>query len=128
MKIINVLKYRFLNWLLEKILSIDAKREFDIEGKASIIGNYYGVPDYLIKRTRKRQYAMARQVLATVLVDNSLLTLAEIGNYIYGADHSMVIYSHKAIDNLIETDKRFEYKFFNLIGKMNLKYYKYQIR
>lgn len=122
------LKYRLINWLLKTILKNEAKIESDIEMKTEIIGNYFGVPNYLTNKTRKREYVKARQILATILVDNTPLTLTTIGNHIWGSDHSIVIYSHKVIDNIIDTDRRFKYEFFKLIRKMNLEYSKYQVK
>lgn len=60
----------------------------------------------LIVRSRKRHLVIKRQLVQKYLVQKGF-TLKETGQLTGGYDHSTVINSIKAVDNLIHTDEQF---------------------
>ncbi|MDW8274582.1 MAG: chromosomal replication initiator protein DnaA, partial [Chitinophagales bacterium] len=83
-------------------------REVSIEYIQKTVCEYFNVPvDALKEKTRKRMVVQARQLsmyLAKNYTKNSLKT---IGKHFGGRDHSTVIHSCQAIQNLIDTDQEF---------------------
>jgi len=84
-------------------------REVSIDFIQKTVCDFFGVEEQKLKeKTRKRQIVQARQLsmyLAKNLTKNSLKT---IGNYFGGRDHSTVIHSCQAIQNLMDTDGKFK--------------------
>lgn len=83
-------------------------REVSIDFIQKTVCEYYNVPiDHLKEQTRKRMIVQARQLsmfLAKNYTKNSLKT---IGKHFGGRDHSTVIHSCQAVQNLIDTDDEF---------------------
>jgi chromosomal replication initiator protein len=84
-------------------------REVSIDFIQKSVCDYFDVPvDSLKEKTRKRQIVQARQLsmyLAKQFTKNSLKV---IGRHFGGRDHSTVIHSCYAIQNLIDTDQKFK--------------------
>ncbi len=84
-------------------------REVSVEFIMKTVCDYFDVPiDKLKEKTRKRAIVQARQLsmfLAKNLTKNSLKV---IGKHFGGRDHSTVIHSCQAIQNLMDTDNKFK--------------------
>lgn len=85
-----------------------ADREFTIEHIQKLVCEQLNVPyDRLMLRTRKREIVQARQItmyLAKLYTKTSLKT---IGEHFGGFDHTTVIHSCSAVENLIESSTEF---------------------
>lgn len=84
-------------------------REITVESIQTLVAEYFSVSkDQLAGKTRKRQIVIARQLsmfLAKKLTDASLKA---IGASFGGRDHSTVIHSCKAVQDLLDTDALFK--------------------
>lgn len=84
-------------------------REVSIDFIQKSVCDYFEIPmDSLKEKTRKRAIVQARQLsmyLAKHFTKNSLKV---IGRHFGGRDHSTVIHSCYAIQNLIDTDQKFK--------------------
>ena len=98
-----------------------------------ICANEWGIePSQLIQSTRKRTLVEPRQVSMQLIKKHTLLTLSEIGKFymtvkknkvIYGKDHTTIIHGIKAVDNLLEYDKRFSEKYKRITETIDLIFY-----
>lgn len=83
----------------------------------------YGFIDF---EGKPRKHALSRQVLATLIYDNTNFSLRIIGEkYMGGKTHATVLHAHKVIDNLMSTNKRFKLTYESIMIQFGLKYYKY---
>lgn len=84
-------------------------REITVESIQALVAEFFGVTkEMLAGKTRKRQIVIARQLsmfLAKKLTDASLKA---IGASFGGRDHSTVIHSCKAVQDLLDTDTIFK--------------------
>ncbi len=84
-------------------------REVSIDFIQKTVCEYFDVPvEKLREKTRKRQVVQARQLsmfLAKHFTKNSLKI---IGKHFGGRDHSTVIHSCQAVQNLMDTDGKFK--------------------
>jgi chromosomal replication initiator protein len=84
-------------------------REVSIDYIQKVVCEYFSIQnDKLKEKTRKRAVVQARQLsmfLAKMYTKNSLKV---IGKYFGGRDHSTVIHSCQAVQNLIDTDDAFK--------------------
>jgi chromosomal replication initiator protein len=62
----------------------------------------------IVSTSRKRNFVLPRHVVCHLVKKYTLLALKDIGWFMGGRDHSTIIHSIRAIDNLIATDKAFE--------------------
>ncbi|MCH8902562.1 MAG: chromosomal replication initiator protein DnaA, partial [Bacteroidetes bacterium] len=84
-------------------------REISIDFIQKIICEYFKVPAELLKdKTRKREVVQARQLSMYLTKNLTKNSLKVIGQYFGGRDHSTVIHSCQAIQNLMDTDKKFK--------------------
>jgi chromosomal replication initiator protein len=81
-----------------------------------ILGIYGLEKTDLVTRSRKRKFAIARQLIFTLALKNTKLSLAKIGDE-YNRDHATVLYSNKAIFDLRDTNLRFR-EFFDEISRV----------
>jgi hypothetical protein len=73
------------------------------------VAGYYNMKLWQIHqktKTRKREIVQTRQVAMFFSRIFTKYSLATIGNYFSGKDHSTVLYASKTINNLIETDRQ----------------------
>ena len=83
-------------------------REVSIDFIQKQVAEYFDVPVELLKeRTRKRAIVQARQLSMYFAKQFTNKSLKSIGDFFGGRDHSTVIHSNQAIENLIETDEDF---------------------
>jgi len=84
-------------------------REVSIDFIQKTVCEYFNVPVDLLKdKTRKRAVVQARQLSMFLAKQFTNQSLKSIGKFFGGRDHSTVIHSCQAVQNLIETDDEFE--------------------
>lgn len=76
---------------------------------------------------KKRDAVLPRQIVTTILIDNTVMPLQKIGGLIAKKpkNHATLIYSHKTIDGLYDTDFKFKQIFEGIIKTKQLKYFNY---
>ncbi len=96
-------------------------REISIDFIQNTVCDYFDVPVEMLKeKTRKRAIVQARQLsmfLSKGLTKNSLKV---IGKHFGGRDHSTVIHSCQAIQNLMDTDGTFKEQVADIQKKIQL--------
>jgi chromosomal replication initiator protein len=84
-------------------------REVSIDFIQKTVCDYYNVPiDHLKEQTRKRMIVQARQLSMFLAKSYTKNSLKVIGKHFGGRDHSTVIHSCQAVQNLIDTDDEFK--------------------
>jgi chromosomal replication initiation ATPase DnaA len=71
-----------------------------------IVNEETGFDPFNSPKFRKREFVLSRHIFLTVLLDQHIMTYAQVG-LILGKDHSSVSASKKAIQDLYDTDKEF---------------------
>lgn len=80
-------------------------REITIESIQSLVAEHYKVPvDSLSGKTRKRSVVIARQLAMYLAKNMTNSSLKSIGDAFGGRDHSTVIYSCRAVNDLMDID------------------------
>ena len=69
--------------------------------------------DSTFLKTKKNEYANARQVTMSIALNNLKCTLKEVGNF-FGKDHTTVLHAKKVVNNFIATEPDFAYKYMNV--------------
>lgn len=84
-------------------------REVSIDFIQKQVCEHFDVPVELLKdKTRKRAIVQARQLSMYFAKQFTNKSLKSIGDFFGGRDHSTVIHSNQAVENLIETDEDFK--------------------
>jgi chromosomal replication initiator protein len=84
-------------------------RELSIDYIQKAVCDFFDVPvDKLKEKTRKRQVVQARQLSMFLSKNFTKHSLKAIGKHFGGRDHSTVIHSCQAIQNLMDTDTKFK--------------------
>lgn len=84
-------------------------REVSIEYIQKTVCEYFEISiDKLKEKTRKRQIVQARQLSMYLAKNYTKNSLKVIGKHFGGRDHSTVIHSCQAIQNLLDTDPEFK--------------------
>jgi chromosomal replication initiator protein len=106
---------------LQKIVQ-SIESEVGIDYIQKFVSEYFGVQVDLLKdKTRKREIVVARQVSMYFAKEYTNMSLKSIGNHFGGRDHSTVIHAITAVNDLMDTDKRFNATMQDLIKKIKLK-------
>ncbi|MDB5273180.1 MAG: chromosomal replication initiator protein DnaA [Chitinophagaceae bacterium] len=106
---------------LQKIVQ-SIESEVGIDYIQKFVAEYFGVAVDLLKdKTRKREIVVARQVSMYFAKEYTNMSLKSIGAHFGGRDHSTVIHAITAVNDLIDTDKRFNATMQDLIKKIKLK-------
>lgn len=96
-------------------------KEVTVENIKALVAEHFDIPlEKLHSKTRKRSVVMARQLsmfFAKKMTNKSLKT---IGEKFGGRDHSTVIYSCKAVQDLMDTDIAFKEDVMELEKKINI--------
>jgi chromosomal replication initiator protein len=93
--------------ILQNILD-DIEAEVDMGMIHKSVSEYYVLaPEVLMGRQRTQEIARARQVAMYFAKIYTDFSLKSIGTY-FNRDHSTVIHAIQAVENLIESDKRFK--------------------
>ena len=80
-----------------------------VENIAKLVAEHFDVPvEKLSSKTRKRSVVIARQLSMYLAKNYTKSSLKMIGDNFGGKDHSTVIYSIKAVNDLIDTDSIFK--------------------
>ena len=84
-------------------------REISIDYIQKSVCEYFNVAQDLLKaKTRKREIVQARQLSMFLAKSHTKNSLKAIGQYFGGRDHSTVIHSCQAVQNLMDTDQDFK--------------------
>lgn len=84
---------------------------------ANTICRYFNIPrDILESKTRKREIVQCRQIAMYFSKRLTKDSLSTIGSIIGDKDHATVLHACKTINNLIDTDKKFDAQI-NLLEK-----------
>lgn len=82
-----------------------------IESIQELVAKTFDIPvDQLNGKSRKRGVVIARQLSMYLAKNYTNKSLKVIGDYFGGKDHSTVIYSCKAIQDMLDTDPKFRSK------------------
>lgn len=96
-------------------------REVSIDFIQKSVCDYFEVPvDKLREKTRKRAIVQARQLSMYLSKNFTKNSLKSIGKHFGGRDHSTVIHSCQAIQNLMDTDTKFKESVEELTKKIQL--------
>lgn len=96
-------------------------REITVESIKQIVADHFDVPlDKLQGKTRKRSIVIARQLSMYLAKNYTNESLKIIGDNFGGRDHSTVIYSVKAVQDLMDTDSIFKSTVVELEKKVQL--------
>lgn len=96
-------------------------REITVESIKQIVSDHFDVPlDKLQGKTRKRSIVIARQLSMYLAKNYTNESLKIIGDNFGGRDHSTVIYSVKAVKDLMDTDSFFKNTVVELEKKVQL--------
>ncbi|MCB0646673.1 MAG: chromosomal replication initiator protein DnaA [Saprospiraceae bacterium] len=93
--------------VVEQFVTTDSK-EISVENIKKLVAEHFEMPvEKLQGKTRKRQVVIARQLSMYLAKNYTTSSLKTIGSNFGGKDHSTVIYSIKAVQDLIDTDTIF---------------------
>jgi chromosomal replication initiator protein len=96
-------------------------KEITLEQIQRMVAEHFNLPeDNLQGKTRKRNIVMARQLSMYLAKNLTNYSLVKIGNTFGGRDHSTVIYSIRAIKDLLDTDEKFKSSVTELENKIKL--------
>lgn len=106
--------------MIDKLVK-NTKREISIDFIQKVVCDYFGLPnDVLHTKTRKREIVQARQIAMFFSKNMTKSSLSTIGSLIGGKDHATVLHACKAVNNLIDTDKRFKSQIEDIERKLKL--------
>ena len=99
----------------------NASKEITIEKIKKIVSDYFEIPvDRLRSKTRKREVVMARQISMYMAKELTGQSLKSIGESFGGRDHSTVIYSCRAVRDLMDTDSQYREAVSDLEKQINM--------
>lgn len=94
--------------VVEQFVSTDT-REISVDNIKKLVAEHFELPvEKLQGTTRKRQIVIARQLSMYLAKNFTTSSLKAIGSNFGGKDHSTVIYSIKAVQDLMDTDSMFK--------------------
>lgn len=104
-----ILNYEMLN--IDKYPYIASQVRLKIDNVHYVISDEFKVnADYYLIKSRKREYVEARKVLCMILLGEFNWTLARVGEYTGGRDHTTVINARKTFYDYYQTDNEFKLK------------------
>ena len=96
-------------------------REVSIEFIQKAVCDFYSIPfEKLREKTRKRHIVQARQLSMFLAKNFTKNSLKAIGKHFGGRDHSTVIHSCQAVQNMIDTDHQFKSDVVELEKKISM--------
>jgi len=99
----------------------DIRSPITIEEIQRVVGDYFSIPDGLIRhKTRKQEIVGARQIamyLAKELTNSSLKT---IGMHFGGRDHSTVIHAYQSVEDQMKLDPKYQATIVQIRRKLEL--------
>lgn len=104
-----ILNYEMLD--IEKYPYVTPYVRLDIDRIHNVICEEFKVnADYYTTNSRKREYVEARKVLSVILLNEQRWTLAKIGEYTGGRDHTTIINARNTMYDYYDTDQEFRLK------------------
>lgn len=99
----------------------ETSREITIESILDLVADHFKVPsEKLAGKTRKREVVIARQLSMFLAKKMTNQSLKAIGEAFGGRDHSTVIYSCRAVQDLMDTDPIFSEKVEDIEKKIRM--------
>ncbi len=96
-------------------------REVSVEFIQKTVCEFYQIPyDKLKEKTRKRHVVQARQLSMYLAKNFTKNSLKSIGKHFGGRDHSTVIHSCQAVQNMVDTDIAFKEEVTELEKKISM--------
>jgi chromosomal replication initiator protein len=96
--------------------------EVGIDYIQKFVSDYFGVTvESLKSKTRKREIVVARQVAMYFAKEYTNLSLKSIGYHFGNRDHSTVIHALTSVNDLMDTDRKFNATMQELTKKLKLK-------
>ncbi len=93
----------------------NTKREVNVPYIKKKVSAYFDLTeDDLVAKTRRREIVQARQVAMYFSREITKTSLASIGAQIGNKDHATVLHSCRAVENLMDTDKKFR----SMVGEL----------
>jgi chromosomal replication initiator protein len=87
----------------------NVNKEISVNNIKQLVADHFELPvEKLHSKTRKRSVVIARQLSMYLAKNFTNSSLKSIGNNFGGRDHSTVIYSLKAVQDLMDTDSLFK--------------------
>ena len=84
---------------------VDRQEKLTVEDILCVVARHYNVPESdLLGRGRRKEIALARQMVMFLARQETNTSLPKIGRALGGRDHSTVLYGSDKIANQIETD------------------------
>lgn len=106
--------------VVEQFVSTESK-EISVENIKKLVAEHFELPlEKLQGTTRKRQIVIARQLSMYLAKNYTTSSLKSIGSNFGGKDHSTVIYSIKAVQDLMDSDSLFRETVHQLEKKVQL--------
>jgi chromosomal replication initiator protein len=101
----------------------NVSKELTIDHIQSLVCEYFDMPLELLKsKTRKREIVQARQISMFLSKKYTKTSLANIGKYFGGRDHSTVIHACQTVGNLMDTDSMFKDHVEEIQKKISINY------
>lgn len=96
-------------------------RNFTSDDVADVIISEMNAPaDFRQKKSRQRDYAEAKKIYCKICIFKLGMRLRDVGDSIYGYDHSDVIHAHRTFDMLYQTDDVYMNKCNRVFRKLNI--------
>jgi hypothetical protein len=110
------------HWERYKLSLQEDKNEMNammFDNAALSASSVMGVPN-ILKRSKKREYIIARHLVCKFMYDKSILSIKKIGLNLGGLHHSTVLHGKDNLNNLLSYDKAMIalwYKFLDNMGE-----------
>jgi len=103
----HVIDLNLTNQVIESFVN-HIHKEITVENIQKLVADYFDIPvEDLRKKSRKREVVVARQLSMYFAKEFTSESLKNIGEF-FAKDHSTVLYSHKAVRDMIDTDTGFK--------------------
>ena len=100
---------------------LNANRDVTIDKIKNIVADKYDITvELLMSKSRKRNIAIARQICMYLAKNMTSQPLKTIGEEFGGRDHSTVIYSNKAVQDMMDTNADFKDTIAHLERKISM--------
>lgn len=101
----------------------NVSKELTIDHIQGLVCEHFEMPAELLKsKTRKREIVQARQISMFLAKKYTKTSLANIGKFFGGRDHSTVIHACQTVSNLMDTDSFFKDHVDDIQKKININY------
>lgn len=99
----------------------DVERDIDINFIQKVVSEFFNIPVHALKdKSRKREIVIARQVAMYFAKELTEFSLVNIGKNFGGRDHSTVLHSIKAVEDMIKENPGFRTSLEELKARMNV--------